>query len=274
MEDVEEESEDAGQALAKELKLSMERRFPQEEGKLYAIYDFLILKNFDGSEQLHFPKELIEKSLKHHLSTFYRFYKDFGIFSLVLKILSRIYRHLCRAAHLRDLYDLFNVATTLTLEEIDQNVLDVFVSILSSFSSDSAVAERGFSALNRIRTKTRNRLCGDNLEAVMSMRLNPLPSSSDIVSNWKASRERIRRQVASKPNTDNRHNVHEMSIAELNELDDEEYSEDDHDVISESEIEDIQKECETEISLKIGMSTSIGYDWESEDQPQPKRAKH
>ena len=274
MEDVEEESEDAGQALAKELKLSMERRFPPEEGKLYAIYDFLILKNFDGSEQLHFPKELIEKSLKHHLSTFYRFYKDFGIFSLVLKILSRIYRHLCRAAHLRDLYDLFNVATTLTLEEIDQNVLDVFVSILSSFSSDSAVAERGFSALNRIRTKTRNRLCGDNLEAVMSMRLNPLPSSSDIVSNWKASRERIRRQVASKPNTDNRHNVHEMSIAELNELDDEEYSEDDHDVISESEIEDIQKECETEISLKIGMSTSIGYDWESEDQPQPKRAKH
>ena len=129
MEDVEEESEDAGQALAKELKLSMERRFPPEEGKLYAIYDFRILKNSDGSEQLHFPKELIEKSLNHHLSTFYRFYKDFWIFSLVLKILSSIHRHLCRAAHLRDLYDLFNVATTLTLEETDQKVLDVYVSI-------------------------------------------------------------------------------------------------------------------------------------------------
>ena len=180
---------------------------PLEEGKFYAIYDFRILKNSDGSEQLHFPKELVEKSLKHHLGTFYRFYKDFGTFSLVLKILPRIHRHLCRVAHLRNPYDLFNVATMLALEGADPKVLDVFVSILSSFSSDSAVAERGFSAINRIRTKTRNRLCGDNLEAVMSMRLNPLPSSSDIVSHWKASKERRRQQVESKPKTDHRHTV-------------------------------------------------------------------
>ena len=174
------------------------------------------------------------------------------------------------------------MATTLTLEETNQKVLDVFVSIISSFPSDSAVAERGFSALNRIRTKTRNRPCCDNLKAVMSMRLNPLPSSSDIVSDWKASKERRRLQVASKPRTNNRHKVHELSIAELNELDDEEYREDDQDIsdvswedldeeYSKGEIEDIQKECETE---KIGVSTSIGYDWDYEDQPQPKRAKH
>ena len=122
------------------------------------------------------------------------------------------------------------MATTLTLEETDQKVLEIFVSILSSYSSDSAVAERGFSALNRIRTKTRNRPCGDNLEAVMSMRLNPLPSSSDIVSPWKASKERRRRQVSRKPKRDNLHTVHEMSIAELNELDDEEYREDEQDI--------------------------------------------
>ena len=85
MEDVEGESEDAGQALTKELKLSMERRFPPEEGKLYAIYDFRILKNSDGPEQLHFTEELVEKSLKHHLSTFYRFYKDLGMFPLFLR---------------------------------------------------------------------------------------------------------------------------------------------------------------------------------------------
>ena len=88
----------------------------------------------------------------------------------------------------------------------------------------------------------------------MSMRLNPLPSSSDIVSDWKESKERRRRQVASKPKTDNRHNVHEMSIAELNDLDNEEYSENYQDISdvswedldeesSEGEIEDIQKEC-------------------------------
>ena len=85
MEDVEEETEDAGQALAKELKLSMERRFPPEEGKLYAIYDFRILKNSDGSEQLHFPEELVEKSLKHHLSTFTGSTKDLGVFPLFLR---------------------------------------------------------------------------------------------------------------------------------------------------------------------------------------------
>ena len=44
--------------------------------------------------------------------------------------------------------------------------------------------------------------------------------------------------------------------------------------ISEGEIEDIQKECEKEISLKIGISTSIGNDCDYEDEPQPKRAKH
>ena len=277
MEDVEEESEDAGQALAKELKLSMERRFPPEEGKLYAIYDFRILKNSDGSEQLHFPEELVEKSLKHHLSTFYRFYQRFGVFSLVLKILSRIHRHFCRAAHLRDLYDIFIVATTLTLEETDQKVLEIFVSILSSFSSDSAVAEWGFSALNRIRTKTRNRLCGDNLEAVMSMRLNPLPSSSDTVSPWKASKERRRRQVSRKPKRDNLHTVHEMSIAELNELDDEEYREDEQDIwdISWENLDEEISEgvCEGNI-LEDRDVKSIGNDCGYEDEPQPKRAKH
>ena len=207
----------------------MERRFPPEEGKLYAIYDFRILKNSDGSEQLHFPEELVEKSLKHHSPRFTGSTKIWG-FPLVIKILSRIHRHLYRTAHLRDLYDILIVATTLTLEERDQKVLEVFVSILSSFSSDNVVAERVFSTLNRIRTKTRNRLCGDNLEAVMSMRLNPLPSSSDIMSHWKASKERRRRQVSRKPKTDNLHTVHEMSIAELNELDGEEYSKDEQDI--------------------------------------------
>ena len=64
----------------------------------------------------------------------------------------------------------------------------------------------------------------------MYMHLNPLPSSPDIVSHWKASKERIRRQVSRKPKTDNLNTVHEMSIAELNELDDEEYSEDEQDI--------------------------------------------
>ena len=44
---------------------------------------------------------------------------------------------------------------------------------------------------------------------------------------WKASNEKRLRHVASKTKTDNRYTVHEMSIADLNELDDEEYSEDD-----------------------------------------------
>ena len=112
----------------------------------------------------------------------------------------------------------------------------------------------------------------------MSMRLNPLPSSSDIVSPWKASKERRRRQVSRKPKRDNLHTVHEMSIAELNELDDEEYSEDEPDIwdVSWENLDEEISEgvCVKEISLKIGMSTSIGNDCDYEDEPQPKRAKH
>ena len=129
MEDVEEESEDAGQALTKEIKLSMERRFPPEEGKLYAIYHFRILKNSDGSEHLHFAGELVEKSLKHHLSTFYRFYKDLGIFPLFLGSCCVFTDTFVVTPQLRDLYDIFIVSTTLTLEETDQKV--------SKFSSAS-----------------------------------------------------------------------------------------------------------------------------------------
>ena len=42
------------------------------------------------------------------------------------------------------------------------------------------MAERGFSTLNRIRSKIRNRLGGANLEVAMSMKLNPVPDSEDI----------------------------------------------------------------------------------------------
>ena len=117
LEDVEEESEDVGEVLTKEHKLSMARRFPPEEGKLYAIYDLRILKNYDGSEQLRFSKELVEKSLEHHLTVFYRFYVEYGTFPTVHRILLRIHRQLFHSAYLRDLYDLFDSANTLTFEE-------------------------------------------------------------------------------------------------------------------------------------------------------------
>ena len=115
----------------------------------------------------------------------------------------------------------------------------------------------------------------------MSMRLNPLPFISDILSHWQASKER--RQVSRKPNKDKHHNIHDMSIAELNELDDEDYSEDEIDIadtywenveeeISESEVEDIQRECEQPISLRIGMSASIGNDNDDDISPQLKKA--
>ena len=103
LEDVEEESEDVGEVLTKEHKLSMAMRFPPEEGKLYAIYDLRILKNYDGSEQLRFSKELVEKSLEHHLTVFYRFYVEYGTFPTVHRILLRIHRQLCHSAYLRDL---------------------------------------------------------------------------------------------------------------------------------------------------------------------------
>ena len=258
--------ESAGKALTKQLMLSVQRRFPMDEGKLVAIYDLRVLRPSDDSgAENYFPKSLVDKSIKWHLESFFRFYAAYGDKIEVGKILIRVHRSLCKAAHQRDIYDIFKVQKTLTLDKPDQSILKVFIDILGSFSSDSAVAERGFSTLNRIRTKTRNRLGGENLEAAMSMSLNPVPESEDIVQHWQ--NLKIRRRKALKPTKIRPVNVHRMTLEELDELDDEDFSEDEKDMediqwenaeeeISEGELEFIRQECEAEISLKIGLEGS------------------
>ena len=86
------------------------------------------------------------------------------------------------------------------------------------------MAERWFSTLNRIRTKTRNRLGGANLEAAMSMKLNPVPDSEDIAKHWQDLK--TRRQKALKSTKVRSVNVHQMTLEELDDLDDEDFSED------------------------------------------------
>ena len=271
-------TESAGKALTKELMLSVQRRFPMNEGKLLAIYDLRVLRPYDDTETgNYFPRKLVEKSIEWHLSSFFRFYAAYGDETEIRNILIRIHRSLCKAAHQRDIYDIFTVQKTLTLDEPDQSVLKVFINILGSFSSDSAVAERGFSTLNRIRTKTRNRLGGANLEAAMSMKLNPVPDSEDIAKHWQDLK--TRRQKALKSTKVRSINVHHMTLEELDDLDDEDFSEDEKDMediewenadeeLSEGELEFIRQECGTEISLRIGLEGSEA------EEPTPKRRKN
>ena len=143
-------TESAGKALTKELMLIVQRRFPMNEGKLLAIYDLRVLRPYDDTEtENYFPRKLVEESIEWHLSSFFRFYAAYGDETEIRKILIRIHRSLCKAAQQREIYNIFTVQKTLTLDKPDQSVLKVIINILSSFSSDSAVAERGFSALNR-----------------------------------------------------------------------------------------------------------------------------
>ena len=90
------------------------------------------------------------------------------------KMLRNGFRRLQREDWANDIWNIFEVFQTLGVGEDSKRklrALRVMISILGTFTSESTVAERGFSVLNRIRTDTRNRLSGDNLSAVMCVRL-------------------------------------------------------------------------------------------------------
>ena len=69
------------------------------------------------------------------------------------------------------------------------------VDIIGCIRADSVIAERGFSQLARIRTKLRNRPKIRNLNASMSLRLNPLPSLESVFTRWRSEKERRRKVV-------------------------------------------------------------------------------
>ena len=56
-------TESAGKALTKEIMLSVQRRFPMNEGKLLAIYDLRVLRPYDDTEtENYFPRKSVEKT--------------------------------------------------------------------------------------------------------------------------------------------------------------------------------------------------------------------
>ena len=60
---------------------------------------------------------------------------------------------------------------------------------------DSSIAERGFSQLARLKTRLRNRLIGEHLNATIILRLYPVPTVSEILAAWRGQQFRRVRNV-------------------------------------------------------------------------------
>ncbi|KAF4712049.1 hypothetical protein FOZ63_007140 [Perkinsus olseni] len=76
-------------------------------------------------------------------------------------------------------------------------IYKLVLEIEGAVACDSCDAERGFSSLQRIRSKTRNRLQGVHLDAAMSLSINECPGCEDVVGVWSTLKPR-RRKVAKK----------------------------------------------------------------------------
>ncbi|EER18101.1 hypothetical protein Pmar_PMAR028375 [Perkinsus marinus ATCC 50983] len=145
-----------------------------------------------------FSKKLITRAAHSHWSIHSRHYgcseEDF------VTAFKKTNRRLSRQAHVRRIYNERLLLDIELKEKPDDRQLKIYRLVLeieSSVAVDSCEAERGFSALQRIRSKTRNRLQGVNLDAAMSLSINATPACEEVVKVWSTIKPR-RKKVAAK----------------------------------------------------------------------------
>ena len=226
LDEVEEtKSAEAVRLLIRTARKSINERIPQSEAKMLAIFDFRVLKHmvakariaqesaagvhlrgeqddFEDPEDVIFDQGLVIKSLRSHALAFQRLYVDFqsegqeiSVDELVKKLV-KAFNRLQRNAALRSIFDIYAIADVVLVADDEVNKVGRrLVKIIGCFSADSVIAERGFSQLARIRTKLRNCLKTRNLNASMSLRLNPLPSLESVLTRWRSEKERRKKVV-------------------------------------------------------------------------------
>ena len=220
---------------------------------MLAIFDFRVLKHvvakariaqesaagvhlrgeqddFEDPEDVIFDQGLVTKSLRSHALTFQRLYVDFhsegqeiSVDELVKKLV-KAFNRLQRIAALRWIFDINAIADVVLVADDEVNKVGrSLVKIIGCFSADSVIAERGFSQLARIRTKIRNRLKSRNLNASMSLRLNPLPSLESVLKRWRSEKERRKKVV--RPQQERKLYAMETNIDRIVDQFDSDYSE-------------------------------------------------
>ncbi|EER10618.1 hypothetical protein Pmar_PMAR018996 [Perkinsus marinus ATCC 50983] len=141
-----------------------------------------------------FSKKLINRAAHSHLSIHSRHYGCSEEDSVTA--FNKTNRRLSWQSHVRRIYDEQLLLDIELKEKPDDRQLKIYRLVLeieSSVAVDSCEAERGFSALQRIRSKTRNRLQG----AAMSLSINATPACEEVVKLWSTIKPR-RKKVAAK----------------------------------------------------------------------------
>ena len=114
----------------------------------------------------------------------------------LVKLLVKASNRQQRKAAVRPIIDIYAIVDVVLVAEDEVNKVGRrLVGNIGCFSAVSVIAERGFSQLARIRTKLRNRLKTRNLNASMSLRLNPLPSLESVFTKWRSEKDSRRKVV-------------------------------------------------------------------------------
>ena len=163
------------------------------------IHDFSMLKK-SGAE-FCFSKDLVCKAAHAHFAIHERHYGGLSEEHFV-KLFLRVYHRLAKATHQRAIYDEGELFAVLLHEDKrdreDLRVYRMVLEILSTYSMDSADVERAFSAMARIKSKSRNRLASHHFVSCMWMSLSVTPDRDVVYAHWaksKARREVVVRAV-------------------------------------------------------------------------------
>ena len=211
----------AGREFSKSLLNAMKERIPVDEAKEHAVFDIRFLEA-EAAKKVLFRMSAVRRSMRIHARIFERFYKEFTTSKKVIaKALTTGHARLQQKAIFYEVYDIANVAKLeMRDEEGDiSRMTIIMVDILQTFTIESAAAERGFSTLNRIRTKSRNRLSGENLSHCLSLKLNSLPQPEQVIGQWR--KEMARRHRLSKPTSSSSSKT--LSLQELEDALDSDY---------------------------------------------------
>ena len=181
VEEVDKAPKGAGRELIKSLWNAMKERIRMDEANENAVLDFRFLEA-EAAKKVHF-RGAVRRSMRIHARIFKRFCKEFTTSKKVIaKALTTDHARIQQKAIFCEGYDIANVGELEMRDEEDDNsrMTIIMEDILQTFTIESAAAERGFSTLNWIRTKSRNRLNGENLSHCLSLKWNSLPQPEQV----------------------------------------------------------------------------------------------
>ena len=186
--------------FAKFMRVRLVERCPfMKSAQASQIHDFSMLKK-SGAE-FCFSKDLVCKAAHAHFAIHERHYGGLSEEHLV-KFFLRVYHRLAKVGHQRAIYDEGELFAVLLQEDKRHReylrVYRMVLEIQSTYSMDSADVERAFSAMARIKSKSRNRLASHHFVSCMWMSLSATPDIDVVYAHWaqsKARREVVVRAV-------------------------------------------------------------------------------